>query len=234
MGWFSALACAGLGIAFFGFGPIRVIVYAAIGYGLGRKMGDGPVLGIMAGVIVWATIVYGLGLPLSLSQLVSAFLVLAIIGAWVGAAIGEGAWSFKGAAIGRGARWFEDDAESESGQERTQSESHEDTGDASSEDDAESESGQERTQSESHEDTSDSESHEDTGDASLEEAYEVLGVSRDASDAEIRRTYTSRMKDFHPDKLESKGLPEEMKRFAEERCKEFSLAYETIRQARSV
>ena len=234
MGWFSALACAGLGIAFFGFGPIRVIAYAAIGYGLGRKMGDGPVLGITAGVIVWATIVYGLGLPLSLSQLVSAFFVLAIIGAWVGAAIGEGAWSFKGVAIGRGAWSFEDDAESESGQERTQSESHEDTGD-----------------SESHEDTGDASLEEayevlfcwlqimirwplPRGDASLEEAYEVLGVRRDASEAEIRKAYLSRMKDFHPDKLESKGLPEEMKRFAEERCKEFSLAYETIRQARSV
>ena len=72
------------------------------------------------------------------------------------------------------------------------------------------------------------------GDASLEEAYEVLGVRRDASEAEIQKAYRSRMKDFHPDKLESKGLPEEMKRFAEERCKEFSLAYETIRQARSV
>lgn len=78
------------------------------------------------------------------------------------------------------------------------------------------------------------ESHGDSSAVDLEDAYKELGVPPDASDAEIKRAYTSRMKDFHPDKLESKGLPEEMKRFAEERCKAFSAAYERIKQARNL
>lgn len=78
------------------------------------------------------------------------------------------------------------------------------------------------------------ESHGDSSAADLEDAYKELGVSPDASDDEVRRAYLSRMRGFHPDKLESKGLPEEMKRFAEERCKEFSAAYERIKQARNL
>lgn len=67
-----------------------------------------------------------------------------------------------------------------------------------------------------------------------EDAYKELGISPDASDDEVRRAYRNRMKDFHPDKLKSKGLPEEMVRFAEERCKVFSAAYERIKQARNL
>ena len=76
------------------------------------------------------------------------------------------------------------------------------------------------------------ESHEDSGAVDLEDAYKELGIPPAASDDEVRRAYLNRVKDFHPDKLESKGLPEEMKRFAEERCKAFSAAYERIKQAR--
>ena len=78
------------------------------------------------------------------------------------------------------------------------------------------------------------ESHGDSSAVDLEDAYKELGIPPDASDGEVRQAYFSRMKDFHPDKLESKGLPEEMKRFAEERCKAFSVAYERIKQARNL
>ncbi len=60
---------------------------------------------------------------------------------------------------------------------------------------------------------------------------DVLDVSPDDSDATIEKTSRSRVKDFHPDRLDSKGLPEEMMRFAENRMKEFSLAYERITRA---
>ena len=72
-----------------------------------------------------------------------------------------------------------------------------------------------------------------TSEPSLKDAYDVLGVSPDDSDAKIKKTYHSRVKDFHPDRLDSKGLPEEMMRFAENRMKEFSLAYERITRARN-
>ncbi len=66
----------------------------------------------------------------------------------------------------------------------------------------------------------------------LEEAYQVLGVSSDATDAEIKRAYRKLMSQNHPDKLAGKGMPDSMKRMAEQRTSEISNAYERIRQAR--
>ncbi|WP_435106043.1 co-chaperone DjlA [Arhodomonas sp. AD133] len=68
----------------------------------------------------------------------------------------------------------------------------------------------------------------------LPEAYRELGVSPDASDAEIKRAYRKLMSEHHPDKLVSKGLPEEMIDVAKERTQEIQAAYDTIRRARGL
>ncbi|MDR5861055.1 co-chaperone DjlA [Halomonas eurihalina] len=68
---------------------------------------------------------------------------------------------------------------------------------------------------------------------SLEDAYQVLGVSSEASDAEIKRQYRRLMSENHPDKLAAKGLPENMREVAKERTSEIGNAYERIRKARS-
>ena len=39
----------------------------------------------------------------------------------------------------------------------------------------------------------------------LEDAYAVLGVRSDASDAEVKKAYRRHMSQHHPDKLVSKG-----------------------------
>ncbi len=67
----------------------------------------------------------------------------------------------------------------------------------------------------------------------LKMPIKVLGVSPNTSDAEVKRAYHTLMKDYHPDVLESKGLPEEMLKFATQRTQEFSRAYGLIRQARN-
>ncbi|WP_275286491.1 co-chaperone DjlA [Halomonas elongata] len=72
-----------------------------------------------------------------------------------------------------------------------------------------------------------------THEISLEDAYQVLGVSSDASDAEIKRCYRRLMSENHPDKLAAKGLPENMREVAKERTSEIGNAYERIRKARS-
>ena len=64
------------------------------------------------------------------------------------------------------------------------------------------------------------------------EAYEVLGVKRTASDAEIKTAYRRLMNQHHPDKLVAKGLPEEMVALATEKTQEIKAAYETIKTAR--
>jgi len=67
---------------------------------------------------------------------------------------------------------------------------------------------------------------------SLAEAYAVLGVPRDASETDIKKTYRRLMSQHHPDKLVAKGLPEEMMKVAKEKVQEINRAYDQIEEAR--
>jgi len=69
---------------------------------------------------------------------------------------------------------------------------------------------------------------------SLRDAYEVLGVSAQASNAEVTKAYRRLMSQNHPDKLAAKGLPESMKTVAEEKTRQIRAAYEAIREARGM
>lgn len=71
-----------------------------------------------------------------------------------------------------------------------------------------------------------------TGRPSLRAAYQVLGVDPKASDAEVKRAYRRLLSQHHPDKLVSKGLPEEMMKLAAQKTHEIRQAYESIREAR--
>jgi DnaJ like chaperone protein len=73
----------------------------------------------------------------------------------------------------------------------------------------------------------------DSGRSSLSDAYEVLGVSRNASDAAVKKAYRRLMNQHHPDKLAAKGLPEEMMKLATEKTQEIKLAYEQIKRSRA-
>lgn len=68
----------------------------------------------------------------------------------------------------------------------------------------------------------------------LEDAYELLGVTANASDAEIKRAYRRQMSQHHPDKLVAKGLPEEMIKLATEKTQNIKAAYEQICAARGI
>lgn len=68
----------------------------------------------------------------------------------------------------------------------------------------------------------------------LREAYEQLGVDPDADDGEIKRAYRRLMSENHPDKLMSRGMPEEMINVAKERTQAIQAAYETIKRARGL
>lgn len=67
---------------------------------------------------------------------------------------------------------------------------------------------------------------------SLAQAYQVLGLTEQASDTEIKRAYRRLMSEHHPDKLAAKGVPEEMIRVATERAAEISTAYDLIKKHR--
>lgn len=64
--------------------------------------------------------------------------------------------------------------------------------------------------------------------------YKILGVSPDASNEEIKRSYRKLVVDYHPDKLVSKGLPEDFMQFANQRLTEINGAYEHIKKERSL
>ena len=64
-------------------------------------------------------------------------------------------------------------------------------------------------------------------------AYETLGLQSDCSDAELKKAYRRLISQHHPDKLVSKGLPEEMMKIATEKTREIKDAYERIKKFRA-
>lgn len=67
----------------------------------------------------------------------------------------------------------------------------------------------------------------------LDAAYKVLGLNEDCSDAELKRAYRKLISQHHPDKLVSKGLPEEMMKIATDKTREIKDAYERIKEFRA-
>ncbi len=68
----------------------------------------------------------------------------------------------------------------------------------------------------------------------LNQAYKVLGVDPSASDSEVKKAYRRQMSANHPDKLAGKGMPENMRKMAEEKTREIGAAYERICNARGI
>lgn len=62
------------------------------------------------------------------------------------------------------------------------------------------------------------------------QAYKILGISEDSSAAEIKKAYRRLMSQHHPDKLVSKGLPDEMIALATEKTQEIRKAYDLIKK----
>ena len=67
----------------------------------------------------------------------------------------------------------------------------------------------------------------------LEKYYGVLNCSPESSNEEIRSNYKKLVKDFHPDTIVSKGLPEEFTDFATKHFREIQEAYEKVRKERN-
>ena len=68
----------------------------------------------------------------------------------------------------------------------------------------------------------------------IDSAYQALGVSKDDSDAEIKKAYRRLVREYHPDKLMGQGLPEAMIKEATERSQEIQTAYDLIKKSRGM
>jgi DnaJ like chaperone protein len=66
----------------------------------------------------------------------------------------------------------------------------------------------------------------------LADAYAILNLTPEAGEAEVKRAYRRLRSQHHPDKLVSKGLPEEMMKLATQKSHEIRTAYERIKSHR--
>lgn len=71
-------------------------------------------------------------------------------------------------------------------------------------------------------------------DDNINDAYSQLGVSRSASDEEIKKAYRNLAKRYHPDTLKAQGLPEEMVARANERMSKINAAWSAIKKERGL
>ena len=70
--------------------------------------------------------------------------------------------------------------------------------------------------------------------ANGDDAYKVLGVSRGASDAEVKQIYRKLVRELHPDHLIAKGLPPEFISRANSRLAAINAAYDRIAKQRGL
>jgi DnaJ like chaperone protein len=68
----------------------------------------------------------------------------------------------------------------------------------------------------------------------VNDAYVILGADKSLTDKELKRAYRRLLAQHHPDKLVGKGLPEEMKKIANEKTQEIISAYELIKKHRGI
>ncbi len=64
--------------------------------------------------------------------------------------------------------------------------------------------------------------------------YEVLGVPSSASDAEVRSAHRRLVRDYHPDVLQAKGLPEDFTEFASKKMSAINDAWSVVREERGL
>jgi DnaJ like chaperone protein len=66
----------------------------------------------------------------------------------------------------------------------------------------------------------------------IDKYYKILNCTPESSNEEIKSSFKKLVKDFHPDTIVSKGLPEEFTDFAANRFREIKESYDKIRQER--
>jgi len=66
----------------------------------------------------------------------------------------------------------------------------------------------------------------------LSQSYAALGLKAEANAQEVKRAYRKLMSQYHPDKLSSQGLPDEIRDMAKRRVYEINTAYNRIKSSR--
>ncbi|MDE0046050.1 MAG: DnaJ domain-containing protein [bacterium] len=72
-----------------------------------------------------------------------------------------------------------------------------------------------------------------TGDSSGD-PYEILGVSAEASDQDVKAAYRKLLRENHPDRVTAQGLPEEFIEVANRKMAEINAAWDRIKKERGL
>jgi DnaJ like chaperone protein len=70
--------------------------------------------------------------------------------------------------------------------------------------------------------------------ADAADPFEILGLGRDADDAEIKAAYRRLVRETHPDRLVAQGMPAEFVELANEKLATINGAYDRIRELRGL
>jgi len=70
--------------------------------------------------------------------------------------------------------------------------------------------------------------------ADKSDPYEVLGISRNKSNDEIKKAYRKLIRENHPDTLVAQGMPEEFVKVANQRMAAINAAYDEIEKQRGI
>ncbi|KAA3614940.1 MAG: hypothetical protein D8M58_10830 [Calditrichaeota bacterium] len=65
-------------------------------------------------------------------------------------------------------------------------------------------------------------------------AYQILGVTQNDSDDVIKKAYRKLVREYHPDKMQAKGVPEDFIKVANEKMAEINKAYDDICKERGI
>ncbi len=66
----------------------------------------------------------------------------------------------------------------------------------------------------------------------LSHDYAILGLENNADPTEVKKAYRKLVSEYHPDKVISKGLPDDFIKFAEDKFREINEAYERIQKSK--
>lgn len=72
------------------------------------------------------------------------------------------------------------------------------------------------------------------GKADTTSPYEVLGVSPTATDAEVKSAHRKLVREYHPDTMQSKGLPEDFLEYAKEKMGAINDAWARVKKERGL
>ncbi|MDP3266805.1 MAG: DnaJ domain-containing protein [Sulfuricurvum sp.] len=76
--------------------------------------------------------------------------------------------------------------------------------------------------------------HKSVKESSLDQAFTLLGITKDASNDELKKAYRALVKQYHPDIVKAQGASEDYIQTATAKVQEINAAYEMIKKQRGI